>query len=131
MQRVAEVDRWAEAHPDIPAVMTHSIVPAILIQDIGIPNEAMTLLKRPNVYVELLAPAKSPEFPYVEGQELIKRFRGEVGADRLMWGSDMPFMRNWCRYSQLVDYIPFQCEFLSQDEKDPILGGKAARMSGI
>ena len=86
MARVGELDRRAEAHLDIPAVITHGLVPAALIPEIGFPEEVIALLKWPNMPAELLAPAKSPEYPYVEGQELIHRLRGDVGAEKLMWG---------------------------------------------
>ncbi len=129
MERVAEMTRWCDAYPDIPSVLTHGIIPAAIIHDIGIPDEVMALLKRPNIYGEILSPAKWPEYPYHEGQEMIKRLAGEVGIEKLMWASDMPFCSGyWCTYKQSVDYIRVHCTFLTQEEKDLILGGNVARI---
>ena len=128
MERVAELDRWTRAHPDIPSVLTHGFVPAAIIHEIGIPDQLVTILKRPNQYAELLCQAKWPEYPFVEGQERIRWLCGELGADRLMWGSDMPYGAFWCTYKQSADYIRLHCSFLSQAEKDLILGGNAARV---
>lgn len=129
MQYTAEVGRWAERHPDIPSVLTHGLVPATMIHEIGVPQEVMSLLKRPNVFAEILMPAKWPEYPFVEGQEMLRQWRDEVGPEKLMWGSDMPFCGgNWCTYRQAADYIRLHCDFLSRQEKALILGGNAMRM---
>jgi predicted TIM-barrel fold metal-dependent hydrolase len=132
MQRLAELDRWAQAHPDIPAVITHGIVPATIIHSLGLPPAVWTLLKRPNMYAEVLMQAKWPEYPFPGGQDMLKQLRDEVGAEKLMWGSDMPFSGGtWCTYRQAVDFIRRHCNFLSPAEKALILGGNAARMFNI
>ena len=129
MQYVAELHRWTEAHADIPAVLTHGLVPATIIHEIGIPEEVMSLLRRPSIHAEVLMPAKWPEYPYPQGQEMLREWRDEVGAEKLMLGSDMPFCGGmWCTYRQAVDYIRLHCNFLSKEEKALILGGNAARM---
>ena len=130
MEHVAELDRWVESHPDIPAVLTHGIHG--MDRDRGlIPDEIMTLLKRPNMHVEVLFQAFWPEYPYPGAQEMLKRLSGEVGVDRLMWGTDMPYGVSWCTYKQALDYIRVHCDFLTQEEKGLILGGNAARMFRI
>lgn len=132
MERVAELDRWVQAHPDIPAVITHGIVPAAIIREIGIPDEVMTLLKRPNVYAEVLFQAKWPDYPFVEGQKMLQRLCEEVGAQKFMWGTDMPYASGyWCTYKQALDFIRIHCDFLSQDEMDLILGGNVARLFNL
>ena len=128
---IGEANRWAEAHPGIHAVLTHGPVPAAIIHQIGIPDELWTLLKRPNMHVEMLMQAKFPEYPYPEGQEILRQFRDEVGIEKLMWGSDMPFGTMWCTYKQAVDYVRLHCDFLSREEKDLFLGGNVARVVGI
>ena len=132
MERVAELSRWQQTHPDIPSVITHGLVPAAIIHQIGIPDEVVALLKRPNVYAEILMQAKWPEYPFAEGQETLKWLCGEVGVEKLMWGSDMPFSGGfWCTYKQAVDYIRLHCGFLSTAEKNLILGGNLARMFNV
>lgn len=128
MSCIAEANRWAEAHPDIPAVLTHGPVPAAIIHEIGIPDEVWALLQRPNMHVEMLMQAKFPEYPFPEGQEMLKQFCVRVGIEKLMWGSDMPYGSMWCTYKQAVDYVRLHCDFLSQAEKDLFLGGNVARL---
>ena len=132
MERVGELSRWANAHDDIPSVITHGLVPAAIIHEIGIPDEVVNLLKRPNMNAEILMQAKWPEYPYGEGQEMLKWLIDQVGVEKLMWGSDMPYSGGfWCTYRQSVDYIRLHCDFLSTTEKNLILGGNAARMFEI
>ena len=132
IERVAELDRWSAAHSDIPAVMTHGLVPAAIIHEIGIPDEVLAVLKRPNMYAEVLMPAKWPEYPYSQGQTMLKWICEEVGVEKLMWGSDMPFAGGfWSTYKQALDFIQLHCDFLSQEEKDLILGGNAVRMFNL
>ena len=132
MRRVAELDEWTRRHPEIPSVITHGLVPAAIIHEIGIPDEVIRVLSRPGVHAEILFPAKWPDYPYPEGQQQLRELRDRVGAEKLLWGSDSPFsMGMWCTYRQSLDFIRLHCDFLSPDEKDLILGGNAARLFGV
>ena len=132
LRRVAELAAWSRQYPTIPAVITHGLVPAAIIHDIGIPAEVVDLLKRPNIHGEILTPAKWPDYPYPEGQQQLRDLYNQVGAAKLLWGSDSPFgMSAWCTYRQAIDFIRRHCDFLSNEEKDLILGGNAARLFGI
>ena len=135
MEHVAELNRWAEAHPDIPAMLTHGFDSFSMRtgqEKYRIPDDLMTLLKRSNMSFEVLFQAFYPEYPYPGAQEMIGFLKEELGGvEKMMWGSDMPAGIAWCTYRQAVDYIRVHCNFLSQEEKDLILGGNAARMFGI
>ena len=132
MERLEELGRWTETHPDIPNLLTHGLVPATLIHNMGIPDALTNLLKKPHTYAEFQNPAKWPEYPYPEGQDLIKRMCEEVGVESFTWGSDMPFSAGyWCTYKQSVDHIDIHCDFLSEKERNLILGGNAARILNI
>jgi len=54
-----------------------------------------------------------------------------IGADRLLWGTDMPFQNRHCTYRQSRDHIEKYCDFLSQDDLDLIMGGTASRILGL
>jgi predicted TIM-barrel fold metal-dependent hydrolase len=57
--------------------------------------------------------------------------RDAFGADRLVWGSDMPNVERFCTYRQCVDYVRKHCAFLSAGEKDRILGANVAEILGL
>ncbi len=71
------------------------------------------------------------EYPYHEAHPLIRDLRDKVGAERLMWGSDMPNVERYCTYRQSLDYVRKYCTFLNAREMDLVLGGTAAELYGI
>ena len=129
LERIEELGRWADKYPEISSVITHGLVPAAIIGEIGFPDQLIALLKRPNMYAEILFPAKSPEYPYPEGQKQLKHLRDVLGAQKFHWGSDSPYgLSAWCTYTQALDFIRIHCDFLSQEEQESILGGNAERV---
>ena len=68
------------------------------------------------------------DYPYPEAQSLIRGMRDMFGADKLVWGSDMPNVERFCTYTQSVDYVRRHCSFLTATEKDAILGGTMATL---
>ena len=59
-------------------------------------------------------------------QECVER----IGADRLIWGTDIPMVSRFCTYRQTRDQFRTHCDFLTEDERQDILGGTAARRHG-
>ena len=54
-----------------------------------------------------------------------------LGADRLMWGTDMPMVMRYWSYRQNIDFIRRYCSFLDTEETDAILGNTSARLMGV
>ena len=101
------------------------------------PNELMSLLRLPNFHFEvgyIMAYENwdvwhaDYEYPYPLHKQLIKRIYDEVGASRLLWGSDMPHNFRCCTYQQCLDLVRLHCEFMSEEERNGVLGGNAARI---
>jgi predicted TIM-barrel fold metal-dependent hydrolase len=132
LRRVEELDRWSQKYPEVISVVTHGLVPAAVLHEIGYPDQLLALMKRPNMHAEIMFPAKFPEYPYPEGQKQLKQLRDELGAEKLLWGSDSPYgLSAWCTYTQSLDFIRAHCDFLSADEKGLILGGNAQRIFDV
>ncbi|MEO8740771.1 MAG: amidohydrolase family protein [Casimicrobiaceae bacterium] len=94
-----------------------------------IPDAALGVYQRDNLLLEVMFPISWGgvwDYPYPEAQELIRGMRDLFGADKLVWGSDMPNVERFCTYRQCVDYVRKYCSFLSGSEKDRILGLNAA-----
>jgi len=68
------------------------------------------------------------EYPYPAAQQDLQWAVGEVGAHKIMWGSDYPSMLVDCTYGQLKNMIRLHSGFLTPDERALILGGTAARL---
>jgi predicted TIM-barrel fold metal-dependent hydrolase len=90
------------------------------------PEEVMSAYRNENLWIEVMFPITwggQWEYPFVEAQALIRDMRDKFGADKMIWGSDMPNLERFCTYTQCVDYVRRHCSFLTTNEKEKILGG--------
>lgn len=93
-------------YPQVTFVICHLMSPQR--EDIKLLEEALNKLVTPNVYFDLasLAQNQKPEkYPYPTAATHLATAKRVVGADKLMFGTDIP--SNLCRdtYAHLKDYI--------------------------
>lgn len=106
-------------YSDVTFVICHLLAPQRT--DVALLGEVLSKLAMPNVYFDLasLASNQQPEtYPYPTAVEHLKTAKRIVGADRLMFGTDMP--SNLCRdtYSDLADYITLSGVFAQNELED-------------
>lgn len=102
-------DALAQAAKDFPQlefVVCHLLAPQV--NDVELLKQTLGRLALPNVWFDLaaLAANQKPEaYPYPTAVKHLQTAKEVVGADRLMFGSDMP--STLCRdtYAHLTDYI--------------------------
>lgn len=101
------------------------------------PQELLSLLQMSNVYFEVgyvLAFEnwdiwkENYEYPYPLHNKIIEKVYDAVGADRLLWGSDTPFIYRGCTYKQCQDLVRLHMNFMSEEEKALVLGGNAEKL---
>lgn len=68
------------------------------------------------------------EYPYPIHTKIIEAIYNEVGPEKMMWGSDMPFTFRTCTYRQCLDAVRLHCNFLSEEEKQLVIGKNAAKV---
>jgi predicted TIM-barrel fold metal-dependent hydrolase len=98
------------------------------------PEELLRVYRHEPLVLEVVFPITYGgvwDYPYPEAQVLIEDMRNQLGADRLVWGSDMPNVERFCTYKQSLDYVRRYCPFLTAREKDLILGDTCAAFYGI
>jgi len=98
------------------------------------PEPLRRVYRHENLVLEVVFPITYGgiwDYPYPEAQSLIADLRDQLGAERLVWGSDMPNVERFCTYKQSLDYVRRYCPFLTAREKDLILGGTCARFYAI
>jgi predicted TIM-barrel fold metal-dependent hydrolase len=98
------------------------------------PDEVIATYRHENLAIEIMFPITWGaiwEYPFKEAQRLIRDLRDKVGAEKLVWGSDMPNVERFCTYLQSVDYVRRHCSFLTATERDQILGGNIDRIFSI
>ena len=128
--------RWMDRYPDLTVVLTHGIPWRSYMEDsrITFPDNVWDVFKAPQCNLQLLFPISLGaifEYPWKELEPAVKECVEHVGADRLIWGTDMPMVARFCTYRQTMDQYRVHCDFLSDDERASILGGTAARVMGI
>jgi len=136
MRHLLALDRQLARHPSLRCHIAMG-PPVALFAPKGqweIPDEALAVYRRDNVVLEVMFPISWGsvwDYPFPEAQALIRGMRDLLGADRLIWGSDMPNVERFCTYRQSLDYVRRYCAFLTALEKDLILGDTCAALYGI
>ena len=135
-RETVEFRRWPEAHPGIPSVLTHGL-DILAINDgrtdrFEVSRDVIDLLRLPGWHMELMFHLLNSdyEFPPYDPrmQSVVRTLVNEVGADRLMWGSDMPACERTVTYKQSMVLFQSQCDFLDTTERTAILGGNLERL---
>jgi len=78
------------------------------------------------VYQHLITPDEA--YPYLRAMKVVEVLVKGVGADRIHWGTDWPYL-GVQPYTELIRVIQ-EAPFLSTDEAKSILGGNAERFLG-
>jgi predicted TIM-barrel fold metal-dependent hydrolase len=98
------------------------------------PDDLAALYRHEALMLEVMFPITYGgvwDYPYPEAQALVESLRDQLGAEKLMWGSDMPNVERFCTYRQSLDYVRKYCPFLTSREKDLILGDNCAAFYDI
>ena len=133
---LGEMVQWAKAHPGIPSVLTHGFNNVSIDQTgpdrFTPPADILNLLRLPDWHVELMLHIMNSdaEFPPYNPKlsELVRTLVDEVGAEKLMWGSDMPACERTMAYKHSLVLFQTQCDFLSDDQRAAVLGGNLERL---
>ena len=136
LMEIREFTEWARAHPHIPSVLTHGLENLRIDLDgpdrFTVPPEIMTLIQLPNWHIELMLHKMSWDYefpPYnPKVHEVVRTLVNEVGAEKLLWGSDMPSCEEVVTYRQSMVLWQTQCDFLTAEQRAGVLGGNLARL---
>ena len=129
--------RWMERYPDIRIVCTHGFnwrffadgntlhIPDIVYETapVGHPNFNIQILFA--VFLQ-----SRWDYPMPQIRPALEAMIRRIGADRIMWGTDIPIVLLHWTYLQSLDYIRNYCDFISGEDMELILGGNMARFMG-
>ena len=103
--QIAEWRSVIEKYHNIHFIACHILVPKQLEQP-GWAEELKSIAAG-NTWFDFAAiPYNNmQEYPYPTAAKLVEQAAEIVGVDRLMWGSDAPFVLSYATYAQLRDYI--------------------------
>jgi len=138
LEKMRVFDAWAERFPDIASIVVHGLFPIkpfMKNDEVRFPRELLNCFKHPNTFAEILYPclvgSLGWDYPFPQAQRVIKNLYEEFGAEKLVWGSDMPLTECNCTYKQSLTYLKDYCDFISPKDMDFILGGNAIRILKI
>ena len=117
--QVDAVASVVKKYPQVTFVICHLLAPQRGDNELLI--TALQKLKSPNVYFDIAALAlnQKPEtYPYPTAVRHLKTAKEIVGADRLMFGSDMPSTLAKDSYENLINYIIESGAFSKKELED-------------
>jgi predicted TIM-barrel fold metal-dependent hydrolase len=124
----AEVRRLVARVPDLRIVLSHcagSSGPADEYRErLAIAADSL------NVTIDSGALTFRHRYPFTECKELLHEAVETVGAHKIAWGSDYPRpgLVADASYKQQLEFISIECDFLSEQQREQILGGTALRV---
>jgi predicted TIM-barrel fold metal-dependent hydrolase len=143
LQSLERLEALVKRYPEMDIIIGHLGGNVRTAEDpnfTNTPEELLSLLQMPNVYFEVgyvLAFEnwdiwkENYEYPYPLHNQIIEKVYEKIGADRLLWGSDTPYIYRGCTYKQCQDLVRLHMDFLSESEKDLVLGGNAEKLFNV
>ncbi len=140
MKQMYRLESWHKRFPEIPCILVHGVpLRNIRVKDSFIPisQDLWQIWQRENMYLELLFPMQVShpvpggsiwDYPYTETHPLIADLLSHLGAQKLIWGTDLPNTERNCTYAQAKNYIDRHCPLLSSEEKKLIFGENVKRV---
>ena len=122
------VRRIADSFPDMKIAVCHLMSPRRNHREQLI--NGLTAMNRENIYFDLAAlhwKVRPEEYPFPTAQEFIRTALDIIGADRLMWGTDVPttIARPGLTVQMFIDYIK---DAVPADSVDRIFYSNAERL---
>lgn len=121
----------AQENPTLPILIHHmsSPRPAHFEADL---DALVSVARQPNIGVKISGfnynSARTWDFPYQEARALFHRIYDAFGPRRLYWGSDFPASRDMLTYTQAIEVVRTQCDFVPASELSLILGTNLDRL---
>ena len=136
IEELKTLRRWVNRYPDVRVVLTHGLEwPHFIKKDkLVLPEEIWAPFENPNLHLQMLFPISLGtiwDYPMTQVHPTILECVERLGANRLMWGTDMPMIMRYWSYRQNIDFIRQYCNFLDADQMDAILGNTSARLMGV
>lgn len=117
--QLSMVAELAEKHPDVSFIVDHMGWPDEKTEPDTSPwTDFDAVSDRPNTYVKVssLPRSSTEEWPYRDLHPYVRRLVEWFGSDRLMLGSDYPWMSSWDGFERCLSWVD-EAEFLSDADR--------------
>lgn len=128
-----QVDVIAQRYPHLRLILDHMGYPQVGSEEAAF-QPIVELARYDNVYLKLsdVAGRSHQAFPYADVHRFIEKLLSVFGAERTVWGTGYPGhhrqKHNWPSLAEELQLIREGLPFLTEDDKDRILGGTAAQI---
>ncbi|MEA3407062.1 MAG: amidohydrolase family protein [Chloroflexota bacterium] len=120
----------ARQFPSVP-FLCHHMAGARVGQEEEL-EEILRSAEVPNIYIKLsgfhYASQVSWDYPQADTHPIVRALYDNFGPARLCWGSDYPVVRFHMTYQQALEAFRTHCTFVSDEDKELILGGNLERL---
>ena len=128
---------WMDRFPDVDVVMTHGF-PWRMFADsdrLHVADEVYGAapIGHPRFHIQILFAVflqSRWDYPMPQMRPVLERMVERIGAERILWGTDIPIVLLHWTYRQSLDYVRRYCPFLGESEMAAILGGNMERLLG-
>ena len=125
--QVSKFGPIAESHPQLPLIIDHMGLTGAMAKDNSIPaaiDQAVALAKFQNVSVKMSgSPGVSlQDYPFRDVTVHLQRVFDAYGPQRCYWGTDMTNSFAKATYRQRVTHFTEELSFLSETDKDWVMG---------
>jgi predicted TIM-barrel fold metal-dependent hydrolase len=123
----------AQQYPHLRLILDHMGYPEVDAEEAAF-QPIVELARYDNVYLKLsdVAGRSDQAFPYADVHPFIEKLLSVFGAARTVWGTGYPGhhrqKHNWPSLAQELQLIREGLPFLTENDKDQILGGTAAQI---
>ena len=112
------VARLAKKYPKVHMIICHLLAPTL--KDEEALREGLNILKADNIWFDLAAVpfnVKPEKYPYPTGQKYIALAKEIVGAEKLIWGTDVPSVLVHDSYQNLLTFVSESGIFTEEELK--------------
>ena len=133
-ENFGEIDALASSHPETNAIVDHfgHCRPILDSKSLSEFERLINMAKYPNLHVKLseFPRASNEQFPYVDMFDWVHRLIDSYSAERLMWGTDFPFIVEQAGYDKGWEISSLIEPAIGASEMEMILGGTCERLFG-
>jgi predicted TIM-barrel fold metal-dependent hydrolase len=124
---LGDLEEVVQQYPQLNFIQEHFCFPSFPCTE-----KRMALLRYPNVFTEIGCASHGifilEDSTMPSAQEHLRRMIDEYdGENKLLFGTDYPYVLNHATYWQVLDWIFRQCKFLNDSQRQKILGLNAVR----
>jgi predicted TIM-barrel fold metal-dependent hydrolase len=126
----------AQRYPHLKLIIDHLGYPQV-DADVAAFQPIVDLAQYDNMYLKLsdVAGRSSQDFPYADVHPFIQKLLNAFGTDRTVWGTGYPghhrVKHNWPSLADELRLIREGLPFLTEAQREQILGGTAAEIWGL